>query len=282
VSAAASNDVWAVGEYIDDTTFNAHTLFEHWNGSQWSVVAGPNPGTAINILYGVSAVSSSDVWAVGFSSDDGSTFQTLIVHWDGASWSRVSSPNPGANNLLYGVTAVASNNVWAVGQTLGSAPSDQALIVHWDGLTWSAAKAADVPGRNDVLFGVSSAGGNVFAAGNSEGTSPKQTLTEVLSGGRWSVVPSANPSDSDNKVFGVAAVSAGNVFAVGNTLDSNGNAQTLVEQYNGTSFGAVSVPSPGSSDNFLGGAAAAPSGDVWAAGALSSTKNDNALALHGC
>ena len=41
-------------------------LTEHWNGSNWSIVSSPSPGTYNgNELYGVAAISTNDVWAVG-------------------------------------------------------------------------------------------------------------------------------------------------------------------------------------------------------------------------
>src|ERR1043165_7899800 len=55
----------------------------------WSVVSSPNPDI-VNVLNDVEVVTANDVWAVGFSQN-----QTLIEHWDGTSWSGVSSPTGG-------------------------------------------------------------------------------------------------------------------------------------------------------------------------------------------
>jgi len=42
-----------------------------------------------NELFDVSAVSDSDVWAVGSYVDDNtSDTDTLILHWDGTKWSQ--------------------------------------------------------------------------------------------------------------------------------------------------------------------------------------------------
>ena len=41
-----------------------------------------NVGTSSNFLYGVAAISTNDVWAVGFCGG----YQTLVEHWDGSSW----------------------------------------------------------------------------------------------------------------------------------------------------------------------------------------------------
>jgi len=83
---------------------------EHWNGTSWNVVSSPNPSAYFNFLYAATAISPSDVWAVG------GTFNTLVEHWNGTSWNFVPSPSPGTyDNKLYGVTAISSSDVWAVG-----------------------------------------------------------------------------------------------------------------------------------------------------------------------
>src|SRR6266702_3859969 len=63
--------------------------------------------TSFNELYGVSAVSGSDAWAVGwYWNGPARAYDTLIVHWNGTAWAQVKSPNPspGANYLFGGST----------------------------------------------------------------------------------------------------------------------------------------------------------------------------------
>ena len=55
VSADSASDAWAVGSYISDTTGVRDTLILHWNGTAWSRVASPSPGTRFSVLNGVSA-----------------------------------------------------------------------------------------------------------------------------------------------------------------------------------------------------------------------------------
>jgi hypothetical protein len=86
----------------------------------WHQVSSPNVGgtTTNNFLYGLAAVSSSDLWAVGCSSCDsiGRSGATLIEQWNGHTWNIVTSPNPGsAADLLYGVAADSATDVWTVG-----------------------------------------------------------------------------------------------------------------------------------------------------------------------
>src|ERR1044072_3331639 len=76
VDALAANDVWAVG----GDCWGIHTLAEHWNGSSWSIVPGAQvPGGEWATLYGVEAVSGSNVWAVGY----GGSESPLMEHWNG-------------------------------------------------------------------------------------------------------------------------------------------------------------------------------------------------------
>ncbi len=118
IVALSANDMWAVGDVkmTGVKTLFAETLIEHWDGSAWSVVSSPNVGSRLNEFYGLAAVSSSDVWAVGNYDSDG-IIETPVEHWDGATWLVVTSPNPSTSQdvHLYGVAAVSANDVWAVG-----------------------------------------------------------------------------------------------------------------------------------------------------------------------
>ncbi len=134
VAVVSTSDVWAVGYYANSNNGTYQTLTEHWNGNSWSIVASPNIYlSAYDFLYGVAVVSASDVWAVGFySNGNGNAEQTLTEHWDGNSWSIVSSPNVGfSSNYLFGVAVVSTSDVWAVGYV-----GNQTLTEHWDGNSW--------------------------------------------------------------------------------------------------------------------------------------------------
>src|SRR5262245_27260489 len=59
-------DVWAVGSEGGTSGQAAEpSLVEHWDGSAWTVVPSPNPGTGFNELLSVRGVSAHDIWAVG-------------------------------------------------------------------------------------------------------------------------------------------------------------------------------------------------------------------------
>lgn len=115
VTTISAHDIWAVGFSYSATNALASTLTEHWNGSQWSVVPSPNTSSSDNQLSGVTAVSSTNVWAVGFYNN--SPEQTLTEQWNGSSWNIIASANKGKHhNTLFAVSAIGrTGEVWAVG-----------------------------------------------------------------------------------------------------------------------------------------------------------------------
>jgi hypothetical protein len=144
ITALSANDVWAVGSVITDTHVQdtTHTVIAHWNGQRWSIVPSPNPGKLTNELWGVTALSAKDVWAVGDFSNSAQGQETLTLHWNGSRWSVVSSPSPSTmGNGLDSVTALSAKDVWAVGYTWTS--SENNLIEHWDGSRWSVVRTSN-------------------------------------------------------------------------------------------------------------------------------------------
>jgi hypothetical protein len=61
-------------------------------------------------------VTSGNIWAVGFYLSTPDTERTLVLRWNGSSWSIVTSANTNLNeNRLLGVDAVAADDIWAAG-----------------------------------------------------------------------------------------------------------------------------------------------------------------------
>src|SRR5262249_5938891 len=128
-AAIADKDIWAVGTTNLNTTSDT-PLAVHFDGTSWSAVATPTLKGRANFA-GVGAVASNDVWAVGAQDISSTgTAQPLIEHWDGTSWSVVSSPKLKQDGALNAVTAISTNNVWAVG-FFDNFQGD--LVEHWDG-----------------------------------------------------------------------------------------------------------------------------------------------------
>ena len=175
ISARSASDIWAVGSVatVVGTTVQTRTLVEHWNGAAWSIITSRN-ATSSNLLTGVAAVASNNVWAVGYTITTDGTNQpdkTLIEHWNGTSWSIVASPSPASNDTLAGVAARSAGDVWAVGtrqDRSGPIPIDRTLTEHWNGSTWSVVASPNVGGNDNLLNGVAATTGDVWAVGSSD------------------------------------------------------------------------------------------------------------------
>lgn len=231
VTCSSANECWAVGYYTKDGV--TQTLTEKWNGASWSIVISPNNGTTrTNVLNDVSCSSPNACWGVGYY-NAGGFGQTLILFWNGAAWSVVSSPNADTArvNVLNSVTCVSANDCWAVGngQRAGGSATDETLILRWQGALW------DIVGSPNGDFAYISflydvtctAADNCWAVGYYKSINPPQkTLIEKWDGASWSVVPSANAGSGDNTLTGVACVGPNACWAAG---FSQYSFKTLVE-----------------------------------------------------
>ena len=144
---------------------DSFTLTEHFDGVRWKVVPSPNVAKpnqfngARQVLSGVAARSTGDVWAVGWTIDTatGSFLpdKTLILRWNGTSWVVVPSPDhANKEDMLTGVAAVSSGNAWAVGTFTdrGSGfPVDRTQILQWNGSAWSVVPTPS-GGSGDTLL----------------------------------------------------------------------------------------------------------------------------------
>src|SRR5439155_10019410 len=110
VTARTGTDAWAVGYYYSATAGTLQSLIEQGNGGTWSVTASPIVDSAASLLSDVAAVTGKDAWAVEFG--NGATgFDTLILHWNGGSWSVSTHTDLGGR--LFGVKAVSRGDVYA-------------------------------------------------------------------------------------------------------------------------------------------------------------------------
>src|SRR5579883_1184066 len=259
VAALSPTDAWAVGSHI-----------EHWDGTSWSIVPSPQPGW-IEFLGGVAAISTNDVWAVGwYYPTTSNTQEPLIEHWDGSMWSIASSP-AGPNDAFYAVTALSTSDIWAVGN----------IIEHWDGTSWSI-----VPNPVGTLSGVTALStNNVWAVGEVYNSSKKgdSTLVEHWYGTSWSIVPSWNSWRRNNILNAVTQVPGTKyLWAAGDSYTwSKGSTRTLIEDWNGTSWGEVPNQNPGSY-NYLYGVTAIARNNIWAVGSFTNALGSSqAFIEHG-
>jgi hypothetical protein len=275
VAALSPNAAWAVGVTYSsgDTLGPVDSLIEQWDGSAWHIVTS----SGHSALYGLAAISSGDVWAVGGQFNYGLGTGGVTMHWDGTTWSVVSSVQPAGAKFvqLKGAEAVTPHDVWAVGQqTADPDHLPQPLIERWDGSAWHLVTGVPLPQstpNGGVLNAVSHVPGTdqLWAVGgwtHSTITVPPQPLIERWDGTSWQIVASPTlPSGALGGIWnGVVALSATNAWAVGsyalaNPIDSH----PLIGHWDGTRWALVASP-----DAFgaLDSVAAAGATDVRAAG----------------
>jgi hypothetical protein len=174
-------------------------------------------GTAhsTNVFDDVSAVSSTDAWAVGYQDvTGGADFQPLIEHWDGTAWTVIPSPAlEGANNQLYGVSALPSE-AWAVGI--------DSLIEHWDGTSWTV---QEPPPPADRAFTEVDAVSptEVWAVGIRAG----YPLAQRYNGSSWLLTQTPSPGENGG-LFSIDALSLTDIWAVGHYFSNQTGTTPLI------------------------------------------------------
>jgi len=254
VDGSAADDVWAVG--FTSNGGPARALILRWDGAAWTEVPSPNSGRGGNYLFGVTALSPDDVWAVGASGDvDHANGVPLIEHWDGRNWTVVPSAEPGTKGQQFFAAAGASpDDVWAVGFD-GSGGGSRPLIEHWRGKSW---ERVQVPNSVGPLHQVTApAGDDVWASG-----------TNFLhwDGRKWTEVEVSRRPGQEWHFSGLAALSRNDLWTVGfgfSASDPPGDTHPILGQWNGR--GWKTKVGPGQPPIWLV-SASATAGQVWAAG----------------
>ena len=161
------------------TLNNAETLALHWDGTQWTRFPTPNDGAYINVLTSASAVTSDDIWAVGYWATSGVDYHGYTLHWNGSAWNSVANPanpnqqsKPGDDSIptgayLYGVAATKKGEVWAVGRNLQNTGTTGVIFGLRSG-KWSAMDNPNPGYANTKLYAVDASPGNAWAVGSFE------------------------------------------------------------------------------------------------------------------
>jgi alpha-tubulin suppressor-like RCC1 family protein len=178
ITTIAPDDAWVVGSFASEATLSAH-----WNGTRWAIVRTPSPTDGPNVLNnltGVTAVSSTDVYASGWEGNvNNQNFaKPYILHWNGTAWTLVDLPNSGGEgSRANAIAALSGSDVWAFGQTQESDGSILDYAAQFNGTTWTM-QPVPQPGQqgnlidNSLDAAASPGQGTVWALGG------KQTLGE--------------------------------------------------------------------------------------------------------
>ena len=251
IAVVSTCDAWAVG--VRDVSVSGQnrqrTLVEHWNGKDWIPVASPNPINANNndYLIRATAISSTDVWAVGIT-EVGSQDFSLIEHYNGKKWRTVASANPGGKSgstELDTIWAASPTDVWAAGAAQSG--SDSGIIEHWNGHKWSAT----IPTPKGATAGTSlngiagSSRSQVWAVGSY--CASQTSCVPVIygwNGKKWQESATPAISAAANGAFsGVTVQSKDSAWAVGYLNAKSGKWELpLVEHWNGHIWRRVAIP----------------------------------------
>jgi hypothetical protein len=263
MTAVSNNDVWAVGKSVANDFSSTNTLIEHYDGTAWKVILGVDSGIYATELNAIAHVSPTDIWAVGNSQDDVVSSQTLIEHWDGASWSVVDSPHGdgGIYSTLKGISVVSPTDIWAVGMSEDSGGVMQPLFLHYNGTDWRVVASPSLGSSIGMVNAVSSSSPtDVWAVGTITDTTTTRTLIEHWNGSSWSIVNSPNSLGSTNtRLWGVVALSASNAWAVGEDYASS---KILIMNYDGATWKIIQTISTGTLKSIF----SLSTNDIWAVG----------------
>jgi hypothetical protein len=240
---------------------------------RWKLVAAP--AIRDGEVGALAATASNDVWAVGIVSGNAPADhnRTLILHFDGARWTRIPSPSPWSTAPLApgpdlnAVAAISATDAWAVGD--GGPPNGNgALVLHWDGRAWKQVKVPS--GSGGTLWDVSAdASDNVWAVG----TNDAGFLVLHWDGVSWHRIDVPSPPNTGSSgiihffhLDGVEALSNDDVWIGG---DKN------IWHWDGQSW--RQVPAPFGQWDTVGAFSASSPTDVWA---VSGPRGGQNTALH--
>ena len=253
VACPSATTCFAVGYAYPLLEFAEHPLIERWDGTTWSVVAGPTiTGTNVYAwLNSISCVTAADCTAVGYYHDrpPASSNQpfglAFIEHWNGSQWSRVPGPPPSrfqTDVFLSGVDCTSATDCNAVGTSTTydkkHGTVEHPLAVHWNGAKWSIVA---LPGSGQAgLAGISCPSPtSCVAVGGS--------IIDRWDGAHWTAI--AVPKSAVGVAYTLTAVSCPSTTdctAVGMRY-AGATVSTLIEHWNGTSWSITPSPTPTSS-----------------------------------
>jgi hypothetical protein len=177
----------------------------------------------------VDSAATNDVWAVGLTGQG-----TYVVHYDGAAWSLVSSPdavttfsNISITNELFGIAALSSTDAWAVGFYRDASLFELPLVLHYT--------CDEDPDPDPVALASLSLGATSVVGGSS--TTGTVTLSDLAPAGGITVTLSSSRSIAvvPSSVL-VPAGSATATFQVTTTSARSSRTVTITASYAGESL----------------------------------------------
>jgi hypothetical protein len=229
ISALSPASAWGVGaQYETDGIIGAArdatgTLIEHWDGTQWGVVANPAATQAGAVLTAISAVSPTDIWAVGEQENAAGAFVPLAEHWNGTAWTVVSVPPGSVSSSFNAVSADGPDDAWAVGPQENAAGVSIPLVEHWNGTAWTVVTTLPTLADSSLTAVYAASPSDVWAPVITGLPNTDNATPEFLhwNGTAWSTVTVPGPQEYgiDYEYVSVAGTGPDNIWAAGWTTN---------------------------------------------------------------
>jgi hypothetical protein len=208
-------------------------------GLMWEEV-DVDGGGLYRVLNSISCVTYLNCFAVGKNTQTGGT---LIVKYNGGSWSSVTSPNPaGTSPELTGVSCTSATSCVAVGKYI-SGGNTLSFSEVWNGTEWKVVTtpnaAAPVSALADVSCSSSSA---CTAVGRSVNGSVIRPLVERWNGSSWTI-QTAPYLGEGAELSGVSCPTSTSCTAAG-SYKAGANQYPTALSWNGSGWVIQTVPSP--------------------------------------
>lgn len=189
----------------------------------------------------MSATGPTDVWAAGYrvvSLPGVTEFRTWVQHWDGTTWTTVSTPDvesAPAVNLLNRVAAASPTAAWAVGSYQRSDSTWAPLVLRWDGSVWSRSDIPVPSASQSYLQSVAATSPtDVWAVGTyrDAGSFTDRPWSTHFDGSTWSTVTVPRPAVCVGDSLAVADVAsaAGRVVLSGSCGVTGGTTSGFVAE----------------------------------------------------
>jgi hypothetical protein len=223
VSCLATYGCIAAGLYVSNNVTRTLVV----RGPVWTATPTPTVANARNDLKSVSCPSATRCVAVGSSYASGS-YTMLIEHWNGTSWTIVSSPGgPSGSSQLNDVSCVAAANASGMSCMAVGFDDSNALAERWDGTSWATVPMDVPPHANTDATRVSCGSATSCWALGLSG------LIQQWDGISWSA--QSIPTGLTNVVFNaIACVTATDCQAVGSSGTGNQQKGLIAKLTGGT------------------------------------------------
>ena len=214
VDALSPDAAWAVGRSSDGVGDSPTAA--QWDGATWTLLPLPSD-LPEGALTGVVAMSTDDVWVVGYAGNAlGGEERAIALHWDGLAWTEapVRPAIGGGRSGLMAIGGISPSDLWAVGYQ-----HNRPAILRWDGHVWSRSPS-EVPGRLTAVTAL--APDDAWAVGEA-----------ILhwDGSAWTELGTVR---SEGELRGVAPVSPTDLWAAGGRAAGDaGVSKPLVQRWDG-------------------------------------------------